>query len=76
MTTKNETRDAVIVWLFSEFLFHLFSFGWWKIKFLLSIFFNCNSDFFLSVMANNQTKCGIIYEKIAMQAGDDERMIN
>ena len=23
-----------------------------------------------------QTKCGIIYEKIAMRAGNDERMIN
>ena len=32
--------------------------------------------FFLSVMAYNQTKCGIIYKKIAMRAGDDERMIN
>ena len=27
-------------------------------------------------MTNNQTKCGIIYEKIAMRAGDGERMIN
>ena len=27
-------------------------------------------------MTNNQTKCSIIYEKIAMRAGDDERMIN
>ena len=27
-------------------------------------------------MKNNQTKCGIIYEKIAMRAGDDERVIN
>ena len=26
-------------------------------------------------MTNNQTKCGSIYEKIAMRAGDDERMI-
>ena len=26
-------------------------------------------------MTNNQTKCGIIYEKIAMREGDDERMI-
>ena len=75
MMTKNETLDAVIFWLFSEFLFHLFSFGCWRIKFLLSISFNCNSDFLLSVMANNQTECGIIYEKIAMRPGDDERMI-
>ena len=27
-------------------------------------------------MTNNQMKCGIIYEKIAMQAGDDEQIIN
>ena len=27
-------------------------------------------------MTNNQTKCGIIYGKIEMWAGDDERMIN
>ena len=26
-------------------------------------------------MANNQLKCGITYEKIAMRAGDDERII-
>ena len=26
-------------------------------------------------MPNNQRKCGIIYEKIAMQAGDNERII-
>ena len=28
------------------------------------------------MMTNNQTKCGNIYEKIVMQAGDDEQMIN
>ena len=27
-------------------------------------------------MTNNQTKSGIIYEKITMRADDDERMIN
>ena len=27
-------------------------------------------------MTNNQTKFDIIYEKIVMRAGDDERMIN
>lgn len=27
-------------------------------------------------MTNSQTKCGIVYEKIAMPADDDERMIN
>ena len=27
-------------------------------------------------MTNNETKCGIIYEKIAMREGDDEQMIN
>ena len=26
-------------------------------------------------MTYNQTKCGIIYERIAMGAGDDEQMI-
>ena len=32
---------------------------------------------FLSVMTNNQTKWGILYEKFAMWAGDDdEQMIN
>ena len=39
MTTKSRTRDVVIIWLFSEFLFHLFSFACWRINFLLSIFF-------------------------------------
>ena len=36
--TKNETPDAVIIWLFTEFRFHSFSFACWRIKFLLSIF--------------------------------------
>ena len=27
-------------------------------------------------MTNNQTKCGTVYEKMAMQADDDKRMIN
>ena len=27
MTTKNEKRDAMIILLFKEFLFHLFSFA-------------------------------------------------
>ena len=46
MTTKNETRDEVIIWLLSEFLFHLFSFGCYGTKFLLSnFFFNWNLDF-------------------------------
>ena len=27
-------------------------------------------------MTNNQTKCGIIYEKITIRAGDDGQMIN
>ena len=65
----------MIIWLFSEFLFHLFSFVCWRITFLLSIFF-FQLIFFLSVMTNNQTKWGIIYEKISMRADDDERMIN
>ena len=28
------------------------------------------------LMANSQLKCSIIYKKIAMGAGDDERIIN
>ena len=67
----------VIIWLFSEFSFHIFSFAYWRIKFLLLIFFfKFQFWVFLLVMPNNQTKCGIIYEKIVMQAGDDERMIH
>ena len=31
---------------------------------------------FLSLITYNQTKYGVIYEKIAMLAGDDEQMIN
>ena len=31
---------------------------------------------FYSVMTNNQRKCGIIYKKIVMQVGDDEKIIN
>ena len=69
MTTKSEMGDAVIIWLLSKFLFHLFSFACWRIKFLFSIFFfQLQFLFFLPVMTNNQTKCGI-YEKIAMWAG-------
>ena len=45
-----------------------------KIKFLLSIFFLLmDMLIFLSVMTNNETKCGVIYEKT--RADDDERMI-
>ena len=31
---------------------------------------------FLSVMINNQRKCGVIYEKITLQVVDEEQMIN
>ena len=31
---------------------------------------------FLSVMTDNQMKCGIIYKKIVMQVGDGEQMIS
>ena len=31
---------------------------------------------FCYLMANNQLKCGIFNEKIAMRTGDDERIIN
>ena len=53
-------------WLF-DYLMNSISFiffAYWRIKFLLSIFScNCRFDFFLSVMTNNKTKCGIIYKK-------------
>ena len=40
-------------------------------------YFNCSFGlFFLSMMTNNQTKCDIIYKKLGMRAGDDERIIN
>ena len=48
-----------------------------ELRFYFQFFsFNCSLDFFLSVMINNQTECGIIDKKIAMRAGDNERMIN
>ena len=31
---------------------------------------------FCYLIADNQTKCGIIYKKIAMQVGDDKQRIN
>ena len=31
---------------------------------------------FSSLLRNNQTKCGIICEKVRMRPGDDERKIN
>ena len=46
-----------------------------ELSFWFLFFFNFNFDF-LSMITNNQIKCGIIYEKIAMRVGDDERMIN
>ena len=75
ITTNNETWDAVTIWLFNEFLFHLFSFACWRNKFLLSIFLLIAILIFLTVMTSNQTKCDI-YEKTVMRAGDDERMID
>ena len=45
-----------------------------EISFCFQIFsFSCNFDF---MMTNNQRKCVNIYEKIAMRAGDAERMVN
>ena len=73
MTTKSKMQDAVIIWFFSEFLFHLFSFSGWRIKFLLQFFFNCNFDFF-SVDKIKRNAVNIIYQKIVMWV--DERMIN
>ena len=73
MTTK---MKRVMQWLFDYslnfyfiYLFsYLLSFSYFFLLIAILIF--------LSVMTYNQTKCGIIYEKIAMRAGDDERMIN
>ena len=66
------------IWLFSKFLFHFFFFFFFFLHveeevsafnfFLLSAIL-----IFLSLMTNNQTKYGVIYEKIAMLAGDDEQ---
>ena len=65
--------DVTIILLFSEFLFHLIFFACLRIKFLFSMFiFNCNFDFFLSVITNSQTECTMIYQKIVIQVGDDE----
>ena len=58
MMTKNEMRDVVIIWSFSEILFHLFSFACCRTKFLLSNFFLIPIWFLLSVMTNNQNKGG------------------
>ena len=66
-------------WLFDylvNFYFVYFHLVAEKLSFCFRFLLIAILIFFLSVMANNQTKCGIIYEKIAMQAGDDERMIN
>ena len=66
MVTKNEARDAVIIWLFSEFLFHLFLLLVEELslcfQFFLLIAILC-FVFYSSAMTNNQTKCGIIYKK-------------
>ena len=63
---------------FSKFLFYFFFFFFFFLHveeevsafnfFLLSAIL-----IFLSLMTNNQTKYGVIYEKIAMLAGDDEQ---
>ena len=51
--TENETRDALIIGLFSKFLFHLFSFACSRLSFCFQFFsFNNNFDF--------------IYEKIVI----------
>ena len=39
MTTKNETGDAVTIWLFSDFLFHLFFFLYVEEFSFLSFYF-------------------------------------
>ena len=64
--------DYFVNFYFIYFLLHVA-----ELSFCFQYFsFSFNFDIFLSVATNNQTKCGIIYEKIAMRAGDDEQMIN
>ena len=75
MMTKNET---LMRWFFDylvNFYFIYFLLDVEELSFCFQFLLIGNFDFLLSVMANNQTKCGIIYEKIAMRPGDDERMI-
>ena len=70
-------------WLFDSlvnFCFIYFLLNVEELSYCFSFFsFNRNFDFFLSVMTNIKTKCGIIYKKkkkkIPMRACDDERMI-
>ena len=71
MMTKSKTKDAVIIWLFGKFLFHLLSFVCWRIKFLLSILI-----FFYQWWQIIKQNSSIIYEKIAMWMGDDKKIIN
>ena len=65
---ESKRWGAVVIWLFSEVLFHLISFAYWWIKFLLSIFFLTIAILmFFSVMTNNQIKCSIIFKNIVMR---------
>ena len=62
----------------SEFFIKCFLSNVEEINLLLSLFKkakNKNYDF-CYLMTNNQLRCRFIYEKIAMQAGDDEQIIN
>ena len=65
----------MIIWLFSDLIFHLFSFACWRIEFLDSFFFLLIAilSFFNQWW---QIITGIIYEKVVMWACDCERMVN
>ena len=68
MTTKNETGDAVTIWLFSDFLFHFFFFFLYveEFSFLSFYFFLFIAILiFFLISDDKQTKCHI-YKKIAM----------
>ena len=67
MTTKNKTRNAVIIWLFSEFLFYLLFLHVEELSFCFQFFFNCNLDFFYQwqqiikrnmVLFTKKSRCG------------------
>ena len=62
--------DVMCKW--KNFSFKCFLSNVEEINLLLSLFKKLD---FCYLMANNQLKCSIIYEKIAMRAGEDEWII-
>ena len=67
--------DAVMCkWV--NFSFKCFLSNLEEINLLFSLFKRAKNSNFDScyLVANNQLKCGIIYKKVAMRVGDDERI--